>query len=68
MTQNEIVLDHLKTKGPLTQAIAAREYNIWRLGARIYDLKREGKNIICEHVPTQDGRSRYGRYHLVGGA
>lgn len=65
MTQNEIVLDHLKTVGPITQAIAAHEYGIWRLGARIYDLKRQGCEIVCENVPTKDGRGRYGRYHLT---
>lgn len=67
MTQNETILQHLQERGPITQAMAAHEYGIWRLGARIYDLKREGQNIMCERVPTKDGRSTYGRYHLIGG-
>lgn len=67
MSQNEIVLEHLQTKGPITQAIAAKEYNIWRLASIVHRLKASGKNIICETVPTANGRGTFGRYHLIGG-
>jgi hypothetical protein len=44
-TQNEIVLRHLKTWGSLTALEAARRYNVWRLAARIYDLRLDGVKI-----------------------
>lgn len=44
-SQNKIVLKHLVKYGSLTAEMAVRLYRIYRLGARIYDLKRSGHNI-----------------------
>lgn len=67
MTQNERVLRHLKTYGTITPLEALAEYGIMRLGARIFDLKREGANINREMI-TEKNRfgetTSYARYRL----
>jgi DNA-binding Lrp family transcriptional regulator len=45
LTDKEIVLQHLKEHGPITQKVASDKYGITRLGARIYDLKEDGEYI-----------------------
>ena len=45
MTQNEQVLRHLMTAGKLTSLEAIEKYGILRLGARIWDLKKQGYPI-----------------------
>lgn len=57
MTQNERLLRHLTGYGSITPVEALSDYGIMRLGARIYDLKREGHVITSELV---EGRNRYG--------
>lgn len=57
MTQNERLLRHLTDYGSITPVEALSDYGIMRLGARIYDLKREGHVITSELV---EGRNRYG--------
>lgn len=41
-SQTEMVLNHLKTKGTLSEDQARAIYGIRRLGARIYELKQKG--------------------------
>ena len=67
MTQTEQVQDHLERYGSITPLEAMEEYGIMRLGARIYDLKRAGVQIISEMetAPNRDGKSvSYARYRL----
>lgn len=67
MTQSEKILQHLKTFGWITQAEAAQQYNIWRIGARIWDLRHAGHPIKTEFVNVKNKfgeRSRYARYTL----
>ena len=45
MTQNERVLRHLEDVGELSPVDAMERYGIMRLGARIWDLRREGHRI-----------------------
>ena len=45
MTQNEAVLRHLLDNGNITSLEAMNIYGIMRLGARIYDLKKQGYPI-----------------------
>ena len=67
MTQSEKVLRHLEDYGSITPMEALNDYGIMRLGARIYDLKREGHVITREIV---EGRNRhdepthYARYRM----
>ena len=57
MKQTELVLQYIKDHKNITPAEAMRELGIYRLGARIYDLRREG-------LPIQSGwlevNNRYG--------
>lgn len=57
MTQTEQVLRHLQDYGSITQVEAIRDYGIMRLGARIWDLKRQGHVIFTER---ETGMNRYG--------
>lgn len=45
VTQGERILRHLNDYGSITAQDAVREYGCMRLGARIYDLKRQGHDI-----------------------
>jgi hypothetical protein len=63
MTQCEQILRHLRQEGSITQREAARRYEIYRLAARIYDLRREGHQIEKEMETSDTGKS-YARYYL----
>jgi len=58
MTQNEIVKIHLESGFPLTQADAIRLYRIYRLAARVLDLRMRGMQIRTEFP----GKSRFACY------
>lgn len=68
MNQCETILRHLRDYGSITQAEAITEYGIYRLGARIWDLKAQGIPIRSERVT---GKNRYdepvsfSRYSIV---
>lgn len=57
MTQNEQVLRHLLDNGNITSLEAMNKYRIMRLGARIYDLKKQGYPI---KTYLRVGKSRNG--------
>lgn len=66
--QNKQVLDHLIEFGSITPMEAMQKYSIMRLGARCYDLKRQGyiiKTVMEEHVNKFGNKTRYARYTLV---
>ena len=58
MTQNEMILTHLRDFGSITPVEAMKEYGCMRLGARIYNLKREGHDIRTER---ETHKNRYGK-------
>ena len=58
MTQKELIVKHLKEHGKITDLDAYRLYAIRRLGARIWDLKREGFNIISQNTKE---KNRFGQ-------
>lgn len=57
MTQVDRILRHLRDYGSITPVDALREYGCMRLGARIYDLKRQGHDIRTER---ETALNRYG--------
>lgn len=57
MTQCERVLAYLKAEGSITQLDAVREFGCYRLGARIWDLRRAGHKI---KKTTITKRNRFG--------
>lgn len=56
VNQTNIILGHLKAYGSIEPLTAFRDYGVYRLGARIADLRRQGYNIITER------RSRISKY------
>ena len=58
MTQNEMILDHLKMFGSITPMKAIEEYGCLRLAARISDLKDKGYYIRTDHISR---KNRFGK-------
>ena len=70
MTQTDRVLRHLKDYGSITQWEAIRDYGIMRLGARIWDLKKQGHVISTERetgVNRYNEKTHYAKYYLRKG-
>lgn len=71
MTQCQRIIRHMEDFGSITAAIAMNDYGIYRLAARIADLRGQGYNISSE---IQTGKNRYGEathfsvYKLEGNA
>ena len=61
MTQQERTLERLQTGDWLSSVEASRDMYIMRLGARIFDLRALGHNIIERRV---EGKS-YSEYKLL---
>jgi hypothetical protein len=66
MSQADEILRDLKLGKKLTPLDSLDEHDCWRLGARIYDLRRAGFDIKTEHVKDERTGKRYARYHLPG--
>ncbi len=62
-SQNEKILRHMKTYGNITAARAMDWYQIYRLAARVAELRAKGHNIVTEMISPQG--VRYARYRLV---
>lgn len=58
MTQKERIRKYLDDFGSITPLEALRDLGIMRLGARIWEMIREGDAIIRE---TETVRNRYGQ-------
>lgn len=63
MTQSALILDHLKTGASITPIEALSRYGCFRLGARIYDLRKDGHTITTERYTTPHG-AVVARYRL----
>jgi hypothetical protein len=61
-TQSARIIDYLATGKPLTPILALRRFGTLRLGARIYDLKRDGHRIKTRLV--ERGGARVAEYRL----
>jgi hypothetical protein len=62
-TQADQILAHLKSGGTITPLEALDKFGCFRLGARIFDLKRDGHDIQKELVEVGDGK-RVARYRM----
>lgn len=62
VTQKLETLIYLQRYGSITPMDALKEFNCFRLGARIWDLRREGHDIFTEYE-TKRGKT-YARYRL----
>lgn len=64
MTQNEQIFEHLKTYGKITALDAVYKYNIFRLSARIYDLRHKYGYEIKSRIIIKNGKP-YAEYYLT---
>jgi len=62
--QNALVLRVLQDRRSLTSLEAIQEFGILRLGARIYELRRAGHNIMTTRIPVEPKKS-IGKYTLI---
>ena len=68
MSQSKVVLNHLLSGKTISQREATKKYGILRLGAIIFNLRKDGYKIITirEHKPNRYGNfSNYGVYKLI---
>lgn len=66
-SQKEQILAHIEKYGSITPLEAQHFYSCMRLGARIWDLRRDGYDIVSEivEVPTKnDGKARVAQYRM----
>lgn len=56
MTQNTLVLNHLRSGKSITPLEALKSYGIFRLGARIWELKQSGYDIKSKIVKNKQGK------------
>ena len=52
--QNQRLLEYMRNGNRVTPMSAFRDLGIFRLGARIYDLRQLGHPIIREMIPVMD--------------
>jgi hypothetical protein len=64
MTQAEAIRAHLESGLDLTPITALDLYGVFRLAARVDELRDEGMDI--ETIIEKRGRKRYARYKLRG--
>ena len=57
-TKQEKVLIHLQTYGSITPLEALNEYGSFRLGALIFNLRKEGHDITTNIIPKK-GYAKY---------
>ena len=62
-TQREAIADYLRRGYSITPLEALTMFGCMRLGARVWELKRDGMDIDCEMVETPTGK-RVARYSL----
>lgn len=63
ISQNEAVLEHLQTRGKISQLQALREFGCMRLAAVIHRLRRKGYHIETDY--RNQGGTKYAVYRLV---
>lgn len=64
--QNARLFLYLSQGLTISQYEATVSLRITNLSQRVHELRKEGHNIVCEFVTSEDG-VRYGRYRLLPG-
>lgn len=64
-SQGEQILKHLRAGNALTPLDALHKFGCFRLGARIWDLKREGHSIQTKIVEIKG--KRVAEYRIASG-
>lgn len=67
MSDKAKILKHLQEKGSITPMEALEQYGCYRLGARVWDLRRDGHDISTTIVEGRDRNGepmKFARYSL----
>lgn len=64
MSQNQKILKHLKSGAHITPLEAMGLFGVYRLAARIYELRNQGHHIMTDVRADGTGRT-YSRYWLA---
>ena len=65
VTQDQTVLNHLKSGKTITPMDAVKYYDIYRLSANIERLRKAGYNIVTHYEKNSRATGRHARYELV---
>lgn len=63
-TKTDRILEYMRYK-PITNAVAAKMFDEYRLSDVILRLRKRGHIISCEMVDKQSGDGKYGVYRLI---
>lgn len=63
-TQEQEVLEHLRRYGSITSMTAFRLYDITRLAAKVFTLRKRGYDIEMVRETNPISGKSYGRYYL----
>ena len=64
MSQHDLILKHLKSGKSITPIEALSLYGCFRLGARIFDIKNGGYEILSERITKND--KHFAQYTMMG--
>ena len=67
-TQKEMILEYMVQHGSITPLEAEKFIGCMRLGARIWDLRHDGYNLVSEIVEVQTrhgGKAKVAQYRLA---
>lgn len=62
MSQNKRILESLQNGDKLTPLDALERFGCFRLGARVYDLRKQGHDIKSETVARKNSNGEVKRY------
>lgn len=65
LSQNDRILMYLKTNKKITPAEAFTDLGIYRLSARIKELRERGHDIRTLMTESKDGESKFATYLYV---
>lgn len=65
MSQNELILNHMRKRGYITMREALMDYSIQSLTRRISDLRERGHNIVTDQRRHPVTGQEYTRYSLA---
>ena len=63
--QSKQILEYLQKGNSLTPLEALKMFDCMRLGARVYDLKSQGHEIVTEMVKDEKSGKKYASYRLM---
>ena len=64
-SQNDLVLNHMKNYYNITPRAAMNSYGIFKLAARIYELKKQGNKIGRTIKTERKTNKRWAEYFLI---